>query len=125
MIYYKNGRCLNMVSIISFKNAIAKKKARTEQTCTPVKARKLSPAILYNYHTNLMMCEKLFLVSPGEFPSAEKLEQMHVNEARKIIRKVNSIFEEKAEKRHIKLTGKTMAQAAVDRMDKWLRVLLK
>lgn len=101
-----------MANVISFKNTIAKKKARTEQTCPSVKARKLSPAILYNYHTNLIMCEKLFLVSPGEFPSAEELEQMHVGEARKIIRKLNKIFEEKAEKRHVNLTGKTMARAA-------------
>lgn len=110
-----------MANVISFKDAAAKKKARPEQTCPPVKARKLSPAILYNYHANLMMSEKLFLVSPGEFPTVEELEQMHVGEARKIIRKLNRIFEEKAEKRHIKLTGKTMARAAVDKLDVYFK----
>ena len=114
-----------MANVISFKNAIAKKRARTEQTCPPVETRKISSAILYNYHTNLMMCEKLFLVNTREFPSAEELEQKHVSEARKIIRKLNKIFEEKAETRHIKLTGKTMARAAVDSMDEWLRLSLK
>ncbi|NJD02373.1 MAG: hypothetical protein FIA99_07225 [Ruminiclostridium sp.] len=106
-----------MANVIFLKNAMVKKRARTKQISLPVEIQKLSPAVLYNYHTNLMMCEKLFLVSPGEFPSAEDLAQMHVSEAQKIIRELNRIFEEKAEKRHMRLTGKTMARAAVDKLD--------
>ena len=84
----------------------------------------INKVALYNYQTNLEMCERLFLVKPGEFPSTDKLEQLASCKARKMIYKLNKIFRENAEKRHIKLTGKTMAQAAVDRMDEWFSTLM-
>lgn len=114
-----------MAIIIHFEKAIKRKKVEKSNTIDNHQLSTLSNAILYSYHTNLMMCEKLFLLRPGEFPQAEDLKKMPVNDAKRYIRKLNKIFTEKAEERHIKLTGKTMARSAVDRMDEWLKALLK
>ena len=106
-----------MSKIIKFNKIVDEKHIPTNQEYSPEKTKKFNPGILYNYHSNLMICEKLFLVDTTEFPSVEELELLSIGEARKIIRQLNRIFEEKAEKRHIKLTGKTMARAAVNKLD--------
>ena len=106
-----------MSKIIKLIKVVEKKQSTSKQEHPFVKAQKLSPGIAYKYHSNLKICEKLFLISPGEFPQLEELELLSISEARKVIWSLNRIFEEKAEKRHIKLTGKTMAKAAVDKLD--------
>lgn len=78
----------------------------------------------YNYQTNLEMCERLFLVNPGKFPTAEELQLLPPREARGIMHRLNKIFQGSAEERHKKLTGKTMAKAAVDRMGDLLKMLM-
>lgn len=62
-------------------------------------------------------CIKLYLIQPGEYPTLDELEEMPVYKAQKIMKKLNDLFEEKAEKRHKGLTGKTYIQEANEKIE--------
>jgi hypothetical protein len=109
-----------MGKVISLPCAV--KETKNEEA--PAKRARLGQAAVYNYESNLRMCEKLFLVKPGEYPSVDELYGMKTGEARSYIHRLNTIFMEKAEERHLKLTGKTIMQAAKDKMDEWLKSML-
>ena len=77
---------------------------------------KLGEGSKYIYIYNLRECIKLYLIQPGEYPTLDELDEMPVYKARKIMNNLYDLFEEKAEKRHIALTGKTYIQEANEKL---------
>ena len=91
----------------------------------PNKYYKLGEASKYIYNYNMLECIKLYLIQPGEYPTLDELEEMPVYKARKTMKKLNDLFEEKAEKRHIALTGKTYIQEANEKIGEAIFGFLK
>lgn len=87
-----------------------------KEPAKPNKYYKLGEGSKYIYSYNLRECIKLYLIQPGEYPTLDELEEMPVYKARKIMKKLYDLFEEKAEKRHIALTGKTYIQEANEKI---------
>ena len=91
----------------------------------PNKYYKLGFGSKYIYNYNLHECIKLYLIQPGEYPTIEELEEMPVYKARKIMKKLSDLFDEKAEKRHMGLTGKTYIQEANEKIEEAIFGFLK
>ena len=96
-----------------------------KEPAKPNKYYKLGEGSKYIYDYNLRECIKLYLIQLGEYPTIDELEEMPVYKARKIMKKLYDLFEEKAEKRHMALTGKTYIQEANEKIGETIFGFLK
>lgn len=96
-----------------------------KEPAKPNKYYKISEGTKYIYDFNLRECIRLYLIQPGEYPTLDELEEMPVYMARRIMKRLNDLFEEKGEKRHIGLTGKTYLQEANEMIEESIFGFLK
>lgn len=95
----------------------ARKNKAVKEPAEPNKHYKLSEQSKYIYRYNLQECIRLYLIQPGEYPPVEELEAMPVYQASRIMKKLNSLFEEKGEKRLVGLTRRTYKQETTIKMN--------
>lgn len=96
-----------------------------KEPAKPNKYYKIGEGSKYIYNFNLRECIRLYLIQPGEYPTLDELEEMPVYMARRIMKRLNDLFEEKGEKRHIGLTRKTYIQEANEKLEEAIFGFLK